>query len=67
MGKHGRTIVDRNRLRRRLRELVRLQVLPRCKNVDMTLRALPTAYEIDVRVLMAEVKQIAGKLEPAGR
>lgn len=47
--KHGRTIVERNRLQRRLRELLRTRWLPlereRRPGRDLLLRARPVAYE----------------------
>lgn len=42
--KYGRSIVERNRLRRRLRELVRTRVLPVMGAHDVLIRALPAAY-----------------------
>lgn len=42
--KHGRSIVERNQLKRRLREIVRLNVLQRIPSVDMIVRARPEAY-----------------------
>jgi ribonuclease P protein component len=47
--KYGRRIVDRNRLRRRLRDLGRREVLPRLRNADcgtdVLVRTRPDAYE----------------------
>lgn len=47
--KHGRTIVERNRLQRRLREMLRTSWLPlereRRPARDLLLRARPVAYE----------------------
>ncbi len=46
--KHGHTIVERNRLKRRLREIVRTAVLPALDReaapVDVLVRARPGAY-----------------------
>lgn len=46
--RHGRTIVERNRLRRRLREIARRDWLPRalCRgaDLDVVVRARPAAY-----------------------
>jgi ribonuclease P protein component len=41
---HGDTAVRRNRLRRRLREAMRRQWLPRLDAVDVVVRARPKAY-----------------------
>lgn len=43
--RHGRTAVERNRLKRRLREIVRLYWLPVAPPSDLVLRARPAAYE----------------------
>ena len=53
--KHGRSIVERNRLKRRLRELVRLNVLKRIAPVDMIVRAQPDAYVASFAVLEREL------------
>jgi ribonuclease P protein component len=46
--KHRRTAVDRNRLKRRLREVLRADVLPRLReldvNADVIVRARKEAY-----------------------
>jgi ribonuclease P protein component len=63
VGKQGHSIVDRNRLRRRLRELVRLNLLPACTGVDIVLRTLAQAYDVEFSVLAAEVQTLAQKLE----
>lgn len=42
--KRGRTTVDRNRLKRRLRELIRLRVLPSLPPADLIVQARPEAY-----------------------
>lgn len=47
--RHGRTIVDRNRVQRRLREVARREWLPRALQggtaLDVVTRAAPGAYE----------------------
>jgi ribonuclease P protein component len=63
--KHRHSIVERNRLKRRLREIVRRDVLPLVPTVgaDMVVRASPRAYEATFEVLrielMAGIRQIA--------
>ncbi|MDT8435758.1 MAG: ribonuclease P protein component [Gemmatimonadota bacterium] len=42
--RHGRTAVQRNRLKRRLREILRLRWLPGAPPRDVVLRAGPRAY-----------------------
>jgi len=54
--KHGRTIVERNRLKRRLREIVRLNVLKRIPCVDMIVRAGPEAYSASFTSLEQELE-----------
>lgn len=58
VGKHGHTVVERNRLRRRVRELIRLLIIPGCSSVDVVLRTLPSAYGADFKELSGEVDEI---------
>jgi ribonuclease P protein component len=57
--KHKRRIVERNRLKRRLRELLRLEVLPRLDaaqlTVDVLVRARPEAYGASYAMLRDEL------------
>lgn len=62
MPKYSRTIVERNRLRRRLRELTRTVLIPTCSNIDLVIRALPAAYMADFRSLAREIDTISTKL-----
>jgi len=59
--KHGRRIVDRNLLKRRLREIGRRQALPvldACgKPTDMLIRARGRAYAAGFETLEREVRQ----------
>jgi ribonuclease P protein component len=43
--RHGHTAVARNRLKRRLREIVRLYWLPMASGGDLVVRARPGAYD----------------------
>lgn len=60
--KHRRRIVDRNRVKRRLREIARLHVLPRFRasglDVDFMVRARRDAYERDFGTLKNEVMRV---------
>lgn len=56
------TIVERNRLRRRLRELVRTRLLPLIPPQDVLLRANPRAYGKPFAILESEVRAIAERL-----
>jgi len=53
--KHGRSIVERNRLKRRLREIIRLTVLKRMPPVDLIVRAQPDAYSASYALLEQEI------------
>jgi ribonuclease P protein component len=57
--KYGRNIVDRNRVKRRLRELARTQLLPSAGRLDIIIRAKPGAYGIAYTQLAAEVEEVA--------
>lgn len=63
VGKHGHTIVERNRLRRRLRELVRLKVLTMMTANDIIVRTLPSAYTSSFDDLSKEIDEIVGMLK----
>lgn len=62
VGKQGHTIVERNRLRRRLRELVRTKVIPLVTATDLVLRASEAAYRASFAQLSGEIDQITKKL-----
>lgn len=53
--KYGRTAVARNRLKRRMRELVRQLLLPTGGSVDLAIRASPDAYAASFTELRASV------------
>lgn len=62
--KHGKTSVERNKLKRRLRELVRTRILAPAgiRGVDLVIRALPAAYAASFSELEQEVADIARRL-----
>ena len=64
--KHGRNIVARNRLKRRMREAVRLVLLPSCTEgeaaLDILIRARPEAYGLEYGLLKAEIGELATQL-----
>jgi len=62
--KYKRSIVERNQLRRRLRELVRTIILPIIPPYDVYIRSMPHAYEVPFDVLAGDVSQIAKRLTP---
>ena len=57
--KYRRTIVDRNRTKRQLRELARMRILPLVGSIDVLLRAKPEAYGASFDQLAVEVDAIA--------
>ena len=58
VGKHGHTIVERNQLRRRLREMVRTRLIPVISGADVVVLSLPSAYELSYAELLAEFEKI---------
>jgi ribonuclease P protein component len=68
--RHQHSAVDRNRLKRRLRELVRIELLPllpvlQSTSVDVTIRARREAYAAEFDQLKSDVLSIAAGLTPA--
>ena len=57
--KYKHSIVSRNRVRRRLRELARIRLLPNLGHVDLLLRAKPLAYATSFEQLASDVEAIA--------
>lgn len=73
MPRYSHGAVDRNRVKRRLREIARLELLPLLAEGpsggsprDVVIRALPAAYRRDQRELAAEVAQAMRRLERTG-
>lgn len=64
--KYGHTIVDRNRLRRRLREIGRIDVLPRLdtrpRDLDFLVRARWEAYHVSFEQLRNQLVRLAEEL-----
>ena len=56
--KHGRTAVERNRVKRRLGELVRRELLLHLENTDVLIRARPEAYKATFEELREDVLAI---------
>ena len=55
--RHGGTVVARNRLRRRLRELLRRRVLRRAGAADLVARARASAYRATFAELATDLLQ----------
>jgi ribonuclease P protein component len=60
--RYSGSAVDRNRLKRRLRELVRTRLLPVAPSVDVVIRARPDAYGASFDALEADVARAAAQL-----
>ena len=65
--KHKRKIVERNRVKRRLRELVRTQLLPYLERTDLLIRAKPEAYDSSFQQLADDVTSIGERLQKTSR
>lgn len=67
MPRHQHTAVDRNRLKRRLRELVRLELLPALRSptsraTDILIRARRDAYTAPLAALRSDIETIRNAL-----
>jgi ribonuclease P protein component len=60
--RYKHSAVDRNRLKRRLREIVRTTLLPVLPAVDIVVRARPEAYRAPVPALGAQLARAAERL-----
>jgi ribonuclease P protein component len=64
--KHHRTAVERNRLKRRLREIGRLELLPRLREggllLDVLIRARREAYQASYRQLKRGLLEVMDEL-----
>ena len=61
--KYSRSAVDRNRLKRRLREIVRTSILGSLPAVDVVIKTRPNAYNAQFSALLAEVSQTIAAAE----
>ena len=61
--KHGRTGVERNRLRRRIKELMREVLLARGEGNDWLVRTRPPAYELSFTELRSALAILADESE----
>ncbi|HET6639301.1 MAG TPA: ribonuclease P protein component [Gemmatimonadota bacterium] len=62
--KHGHTGVARNRLRRRIKELIREILLSRGEGEDWLVRTRPAAYDLSHAELRAMLQGLADQGEP---
>jgi len=58
----NRTAVARNRVKRRLRELARRELLPSLKPVDIVIRATPSSYRASFDTLRTSMRALAQRL-----
>ncbi len=56
--KHKQSAVDRNRLRRKLREMIRLQLIPAVSRGDALIRAKSDAYAVSFAGLREEIESV---------
>lgn len=61
--KYGHSAVDRNRLKRRLRELVRTSVLGVLPAVDVVIKTRPSAYVVPLSVMAEELSRTISNVE----
>jgi len=62
VAKFGHTAVERNKLKRRLRELVRMRMLPVISPMDLLVRARREAYSATFEMLTDDVNDAAQRL-----
>jgi ribonuclease P protein component len=60
--RHKQSAVARNRLKRRLRELTRLHLLPASLGADVVIRIRPDAYVATFDMLQADVRLALAQL-----
>lgn len=67
MPRYKHSAVDRNRLKRRLREIVRLHMLRAMPPVDVVVRARPAAYQAPFAELRDELLSVREKIDRVDR
>jgi len=55
--KYRRSAVERNQLKRRLREIVRLEILALLASVDVVVKSQPHAYGVEYSKLRDDLQQ----------
>ena len=60
--KYKHSGVERNRLKRRLRELARTRLLPTLPPIDVVIRSRPEAYAASFDALARQVERAGGQL-----
>ena len=59
MPKYNRSAVARNHLKRQLREIVRIEMLPSLLIADVVIKARPNAYGAQFSILADELKEVS--------
>jgi ribonuclease P protein component len=66
--RHQHSAVDRNRLKRRLREIVRVELLPALRErppIDLAIRTRHDAYDASLDALRTDVRSIHARVADA--
>lgn len=63
--KKSQTTADRNRVKRRLRELVRLYLLPAAESIDFVIRTRDEAYTASFEELRIDLLDVVKRLRRA--
>jgi ribonuclease P protein component len=64
--RYKHSAVDRNRLKRRLRDLVRTRLLPVMPPVDLVVRAFPSAYQVGFDGLADQIARVRDAIADEG-
>jgi ribonuclease P protein component len=60
--KYRHTVVERNRVKRRIRELARIHVLPVAGSIDLVIHARNDAYRASFLELQMDLASVVGRL-----
>ena len=64
--RHRQTAVNRNRLKRRLREIIRVHWLRRVPPLDVVVRVRPVAYRASFEALESDLRALEPALQRLG-
>jgi len=60
--RYSHSAVERNRVKRRLRELIRTELLPSMAELDVVVRATPSAYGADFDTLRGALRKAVDRI-----